>query len=386
MNMKRLLTLTSIMIIILTASVLVQANDLKLSVDGKIVVPTVAPVIDNGVTLVPMRFISEILGASVNWDGSQQKATLETASYTVVFTIGSTSYSVNNQVKTLLNAPQLINGSTMLPLRAFSEAIGAEVGYDQATSTVSVDYFSNMTGNLIITGSTTVQPIAQAAADRLSALNNGLSISVAGGGSGAGVNDTIAGTNHLGMSSRELTEAELAQIKPVAIANDGIAIIVHPSNAVKELTMEQAKQIFLGEIRNWQEVGGANAPVLVVTRETGSGTRSTFEEMLLAKKPVVETATPVTSSELVKLEVAREANAIGYDSIGFVENTVKAVVLEGIMASADTVNSGAYPMGRELFMLVGNNATTNAAKFIDYLHTSEVQREIVGAEGYIPLP
>jgi phosphate transport system substrate-binding protein len=361
------------------------AANITLKIDGVTVTPTVAPIVENGTTLVPLRFISENLGAEVDWDQSSKKATVKTAGYTVVFTIDSKSYTVNGQTKTLAVAPSVVNGSTMLPIRAFAESIGAEVNYNSATNTADINYFTTMTGTLKLTGSTTLQPIAQAAADKLTAMNTGLSISVAGGGSGTGVNDTIAGTNNLGMSSRELTDDESSQIIPIAVASDGIAIIVHPGNKVKGLTKEQAADIFLGNIKNWSEVGGDNAPILVQTRETGSGTRSTLEEMLLKKESVVATATPHTSSQLIKQAVAREANAIGFDSIGFVDSTVSALSLEGVAASAATVNNNSYAMGRSLFILSKTTPTGNSAKFIDYLKTADCQKNIVEKEGYIAL-
>ena len=362
-----------------------HAADISLRIDGVTVKPSVSPVVESGTTLVPLRFISENLGAEVGWDQAAGKATVKSAGYTVVFTIGSKNYTVNGQSKTLLAAPRISEGSTMIPIRAFAESIGAEVSYNSATNTADIDYFTTMTGSLKLTGSTTLQPIAQAAADKLAAMNGGLSISVAGGGSGTGINDTIAGTNNLGMSSRELTAEELAQITPFAVASDGIAIITNPANDVKSLTKAQAAAIFLGEIKNWQDVGGANAPILVQTRETGSGTRSTLEEMLLEKESVVAAATPHSSSQLIKQAVAENANAIGFDSVGFVDDTVNALSLDGVTASASSVKSGSYAMGRSLFVLSKSAPTGNAAKFIDYLRTADCQKNIVEKEGYISI-
>ena len=361
------------------------AADISLKIDGATVKPSAAPVVDNGTTLVPLRFISENLGAEVSWDQASSKATVKSAGYTVVFTIGSKSYTVNGQSKTLLAAPQISGGSTMIPIRAFAESIGAEVGYSSATHTASIDYFTTMAGTLKLTGSTTLQPIAQAAADKLIAMNKGLSISVAGGGSGTGINDTIAGTNNLGMSSRELTSEEASQIIPFAVASDGIAIITNPANGVKNLTKAQAADIFLGKVKNWNDVGGANAPILIQTRETGSGTRSTLEEMLLDKESVAATATPHNSSQLIKQAVAKEANAVGFDSIGFVDSTVNAVSLDGVAASAASVKNNSYAMGRSLFVLSKSAPTGNAAKFIDYLRTADCQKNIVEKEGYISI-
>jgi phosphate transport system substrate-binding protein len=361
------------------------ADPFTLKIDGAVVKPTVDPMVENGTTLVPLRFIAESLGATVGYDNVTRKVTVETAAYDIVFTVGSTSFTVNGAAKTLLAAPQIVSSSTMVPLRSISEAIGAKVDFIAATRTVTVDYFTNMSGTVKISGSTTVQPIAQAAADKLIAMNKGLSITVAGGGSGAGINDAKAGTSNIGLSSRELTADELKELTPFAVGQDGIAVIVHPANPVGNLTKEQAQKIFLGEIKNWQDVGGNNAPIFVQTRETGSGTRSTLEEMLLAKEPVVETATPATSSALIKQAVAAQANGIGYDSIGFVDNTVKAVSLDGVAANAASVKSGKYLMGRDLFAVTKGRPSGASAMFIDYLRTKDCQDNIVVKEGYISL-
>ncbi|MDR2132720.1 MAG: phosphate ABC transporter substrate-binding protein PstS family protein [Clostridiales Family XIII bacterium] len=371
--------------VVTMASAAFAASPVGLVIDGVRQNPSVAPIVENGTTLVPLRLISETLGAEVSWNQSAGQATIQTAAYTVVFTVDSKSYTVNGQGKTLLSAPKLINGSTMVPIRAFAEAIGATVNYDASSNTATVDYFTAMSGTLKIDGSTTLQPIAQAAADKLTGMNKGLSVTVAGGGSGAGIKDADAGTVNIGMSSRELTADEKKTLNVYAVANDGIAIIVHPDNPVKNLTKEQAAKIFLGETKNWKDVGGEDAPIMVMTRETGSGTRSTLEEMILSKESVVETATPHTSSTLIKQAVAKDKNAVGFDSIGFVDGTVKAVSLDGKEASAATVIDGTYGMGRQLFCCTKGAATGVSAMFIDYLRSKDCQDNIVAKEGYVKL-
>lgn len=384
---KRLIALTLAVVTVLAmmASTASAASPINLVVDGKKVTPTVDPVVESGTTLVPLRVISETLGADVTWEQSKQQATIKTAAYTVVFTIGSKSYTVNGASKTLIVAPKAVNGSTLVPIRAFSESIGATVNYNASTKTASIDYFTKMSGTLKISGSTTLQPIAQAAADKLVSMNSGLSITVSGGGSGTGIKDATAGTVNIGMSSRELTTDEMKSLKVYPVANDGIAIIVNPGNPVKDLTKDQAAKIFLGEIKNWKDVGGNDAPIVVMTRETGSGTRATLEEMILEKKSVVERATPFASSTLIKQAVAKDKNAIGFDSIGFVDNTVKALSLDGKSATSATVISGSYGMGRQLFCLTNGNASGLSAIFIDYLKTQDCQDNIVVKEGYVKL-
>jgi phosphate transport system substrate-binding protein len=274
----------------------------------------------------------------------------------------------------------------MISTRGALEAIGADAALNSGSGANETGYFANLSGSIKISGSTTVQSIAQAAADRLMSRNKSLSISVAGGGSGAGVRDALAGTSNIGLSSRALTDSETkAGLIAVSVASDGIAIIVNPANPVKNLTMEQAAKIFRGEIRNWKYLGGDNAPILIQTRETGSGTRSSLEELLLNKTSVVVTATPHASSSLIKQAVARDVNAIGYDSVGFVDDSVKTVSVNGIKASADSVLSGEYPLARNLFALTRGRPSGVASIFIDYLRTAAIQVEIVENEGYIRL-
>lgn len=383
---KRILSIILAIATVFIMAIPASASDINLVIDGtRVTNQAVAPVVEDGRTLVPLRLISETLGADVSWNPSRREATIETAAYTVVFTIGSTSYTVNGARKTLDVAPKIVNETTMIPMAAFADSIGAKVNYVASTHTATIDYFTTMTGTLKINGSTTVQPIAQAAADKLVSMNRGLSITVDGGGSGTGIKDAASGTVNIGMSSRELTADEKKDLNVYTVANDGIAIIVHPSNAVQNLTKDQAAKIFLGEIRNWNEVGGANAPILVTTRETGSGTRATFEEMLLNKESVAGSAQPFTSSALILQGVARERNAIGYDSIGFLDSTVKAVNLDGTVASAANVIANRYGLGRQLYVCTSGRATGLSAIFIDYLRSVDCQDNIVIKEGYVKI-
>lgn len=383
---KRIFALiVAVMMAVMLMPTAFAATTIKLVIDGKTMNPPVAPYIENNTTLVPLRFIAETLGGDANWNQTKQQATIETAAYKVVFTIDSPKYTVNGTYKTLTNPARAINGNTMVPLRAFAESIGAAVNYVEATSTVTVNYFTNMKGTLKIDGSTTVQPIAQLAADKLIAMNSGLSITVSGGGSGTGIKDVAAGTVNIGNSSRELTSTDPTGLVPYAIANDGIAIIVNPANPVKNLTKQQAADIFLGKITNWKDVGGDNSPIIVTTRETGSGTRATLEEMLLSKASVVTTASPYASSALIKQAVAGNKYAIGYDSIGFVDSTVKAISLNGITATSSTVVNKSYGMSRELYCITKGGATGLSAMFIDYLRSDDAQKNIVAKEGYVTL-
>jgi len=367
------------------APVAFAASPITIKIDGAAVSTETAPVVDNGTTLVPVRVITEYLGADNSWNATKKQATIKTAANTVVFTIGSKNYTINGSTKTLSAAPKIINGTTMIPLRALAEGIGANVSYNPTTKIAAIDYFSTLTGSIKISGSTTLLHIAQAAADKLITMNKGLTIAVAGGGSGAGIKDTISKANNIGMSSRVLTADESTALRQFVVANDGIALIINPSNPVKNLTKEQAAKIFLGEIKNWKDVGGKDAPILVQTRETGSGTLSTLSELLLEKKAVIATATPYASSALIKKAVSSNANAIGFDSIGYADASIKVVPIDNIKPSAETVKSGSYLLSRSLRVLTKETPDGVYAKYIDYLKSNACQKDIVIKEGYISI-
>jgi len=378
------LVLALIMILGLMAGTAFAASPIKIVIDGKEVVSDVAPVVENGVTLVPLRVISESLGADVVWTSSTRTVTIKTAAYTVVFRQNSSSFTVNGAAKTLEVPCKSIGGRTMIPLRAFAESIGAEVSY--SNNTAFVNYFTTMTGSIKVSGSTTVQPIMEAAARNLEAMNTGkLTITVAGGGSGAGLNDTKNGANNIGMSSSSISAEDRQILSVFEIARDAIAVIAHPSNPVNNLTKEQIKGIFTGAITNWNEVGGANAPILVHSRETGSGTLATLEDLLLDREKVVDRATPYASAELLKNAVARDPNGIGFDSIGFVDSTVKAISVNNVRPSAGTVNNGSYPASRSLYVFTRGTPGNAEAMIIDYLRSLESQSNIVAKEGYVAL-
>lgn len=361
------------------------ASPITIKIDGQTVSSDVAPVVENGTTLVPVRVITEYLGADVSWNQANQQAIVKTAAYTVIFTLGSKTYTVNGTSKTLSVAAQAVNGRTLIPIRALAESIGADVEYDSASNTAIVNYFTTMAGSIKVSGSTTVQPIAQAAADQLLAMNSALTISVAGGGSGTGIKETTSGANNIGMSSRALTADESAPLTEFVIANDGIALVVNTGNSVKNLTREQAEQIFLGEITNWKDVGGADAPILVQTRETGSGTLATLDELLLEKKGVVSTATPYASNELLKQAVAAEPNAIGFISAGYLDSTVKALTFDSITPNEETISSGSYGLSRSLYVFTKGAPAGVNAMFIDYLRSESCQSNIIEEEGYVPI-
>jgi len=385
-KVKRLFAIVLTLILVssaipLTVSAAATA-DIKLIIDGALIVPDVPYILQDGVTLVPIRFVVDAFGADVVWEGSTGTVTVTNTLHVVKFTVGSKTYTIDGAAKTLILAPVNQNGRVMIPIRAISEAFGAEVIYDSVAKTAYINYFSNpaLSGTLHISGSTTVQPIATAAAEALKKMNGQLSITVSGGGSGTGITEAINGSVNIGMSSRELKAEEAAQLNEYVIAHDGVAIIVHTSNDVKNLTTDQVKKIFTGEIKNWNEVGGANAPIIVYTRESTSGTLAALQDILGIK--VKETATPTDSTGLMRQAVAADKNGVGYISSGQVENDVKALTIGNIAPSLGNIKSGTYPICRDLILVVKGKPGLITAMYIDFL-LSKAGQKLVTDEKYI---
>jgi phosphate transport system substrate-binding protein len=235
---------------------------------------------------------------------------------------------------------------------------------------------ADLSGTITITGSTSVEKILLDMADEFMAYNPDVTINYTGTGSSAGIEDAIAGTNDIAASSRNLKDEEIAAgLKTVEFAYDGIAVAVHPSNPVKDLTKDQILKIYSGEITNWSEVGGKNADIVVVSREGASGTRDAFEELTgLKDVGLTQNATVVEGNGNVQTTVAGNENAIGYVSFSFIDNTVKAVTLEGVEATAENVKAGKYLLSRPFLFTYKEDKLNDVTKaFLDYVVTPEAQ-------------
>jgi len=242
---------------------------------------------------------------------------------------------------------------------------------------------------IVIKGSTTVLPIAQPCAEIFMDQNPEIDISVQGGGSGVGVASIIDGTCDIGNSSRPVKEEEVvtAQEKGVDIfenivARDAIAVIVNPANTITDLTLESIKAIYTGEISNWSEVGGANQTIVVVSRDSASGTFEAFNELALKKERLRPDSLLQASNSAVATTVANTPGAIGYVGLGYVTDRIKAVPVNGIIASKETVNSGTYPLARPLFMYTNGEPTGIVKEFIDFVMSEEGQK-LVEENGFI---
>ncbi len=236
-----------------------------------------------------------------------------------------------------------------------------------------------LSGTVVITGSTSVEKILNDMIDEFTALNPGVSIEYTGSGSSAGIKDTKAGTNNIGASSRELKEEELddGTLKSEVFAYDGIAVIVNPKNeAVKDLTEQQLADIYSGKITNWSEVGGTDGDIFVVSREESSGTRSAFEELIALSDAggLSSTASVSEGNGPVQAAVAGNENAIGYVSFSFIDDTVKALTIEGVEATAELAKAGTYPLSRPfLFCYYDDKATEAGQAFLEFALSEDGQ-------------
>jgi phosphate transport system substrate-binding protein len=251
------------------------------------------------------------------------------------------------------------------------------------------------------TGSDTLVNLALAWAEAYMQLHPEVRISVTGGGSGTGIAALINGTVNIANASREMKPEEIAAAKangftPVehSVARDAIAVVVNLANPVRELTLQQISDIYTGRIRNWREVGGENRPIVLLSRESNSGTYVYFLENVvrLGQKSAL-LFSPDTllmpSSEGISVEVRQNPNAIGYDGLGYVTSDQKVLAVaknrDGpyVLPSAATVNDGSYPVSRPLYMYTVGEPTGHIKDYLDWIVSSG--QTLVTELGFVPL-
>jgi len=235
---------------------------------------------------------------------------------------------------------------------------------------------------LIIAGSTSVQPFAELLAEEYAHVNPDAEIDVQGGGSSAGITAVRSGTADIGMSSRMLKGDEL-DLWSVEIARDGLAIIVHPDNPLGDLTEDQLRGIYTGELFNWSFVGGWDAKIHIITREEGSGTRSAFEDLVMGKDYITPKAIVQDSNGAVRQLVSGDKNSIGFISLGLVDDTVKAVRLGGVSPTWENISNGSYSLYRPFLFVTAEEPEGLAMLFIGYTLSAE-SRRMLANEGLIP--
>ncbi|MGB9906776.1 MAG: phosphate ABC transporter substrate-binding protein [Candidatus Saccharicenans sp.] len=237
--------------------------------------------------------------------------------------------------------------------------------------------------SLVVAGSTSIQPFADKWAEVFMEKRPDLIVDVQGGGSSAGIQAVKTGAAQIGMSSRELKEDE-QDLFQVEVARDGLAIIVHPDNPLNNLTIEQVKSIFVGEITSWETLNGQKKLITVVVREEGSGTRGAFQELVMGKSRITKKAIVQDSNGTVREIVSRDPNAIGFISLGLVNDRVKALALNGVPPSEEAILSKEYRLVRPFLFLTKEAPTGLAKEFIDFVLSAEIQ-ELVHKEGLIPV-
>ncbi len=246
--------------------------------------------------------------------------------------------------------------------------------------------------NIVIKGSTTVLPIAQKVAEAYMKEHPDVSISISGGGSGNGIKAIIDGTTDIADSSRFIKgkEVKLAMEKgvypvPFRVAYDCIVPVVHPSNPLNNINMDQLKAIYKGEINNWKDVGGPDKKIVVISRDTSSGTYEVWESKVMKKERVYPGALLQASNGAVAQAVAKNKYAIGYIGLGYLNKDIKALSVNDVTGSSVTTLDGTFPISRPLFMFTQGWPEGDIVKFLNYvLHPNRGQK-LIGEVGFVPL-
>jgi phosphate transport system substrate-binding protein len=243
------------------------------------------------------------------------------------------------------------------------------------------------TVEISVVGSTTVQPLAELLSEAYEAVDPNVIITVSGGGSSVGVKSASEQSADIGMASREIKESEIAECPELVIhtiARDGIAIVTSYDVDVDEITFDQARAIFAGEITDWSELGGTPGAITIVSREEGSGTRAAFEELVMGESLIGENAILQPSNGAVRTTVTSTPGSIAYISFGYLDESTKPLAIDGALPTPENVESGAYPVVRPLNMVTYGEPEGAVGQWLDFIKGADGQA-IVVAEGYLPV-
>ena len=263
-------------------------------------------------------------------------------------------------------------------------ACGSETKTDDADKTEDKTSTA-LTGSVSTDGSTSMEKVIGALSESFMAQNSGVTVNYNPTGSGSGITAVSEGRCDIGLSSRALKDSEVASgLVGTVLAYDGIAVIVNPANTVEDLDIETIAKIYTGEITNWSEVGGADAEIVLVGREAGSGTRSGFEE-LTETVDKCKYRQELTSTGDVITAVAQNPDAIGYASLASVKDSVKALKVAGVTPTEETVKDGTYLIQRPFVLVTkeGVELSPVAQAFFDYT-TKGQANDIITASGVVP--
>ncbi|MBN2404183.1 MAG: phosphate ABC transporter substrate-binding protein [Coriobacteriia bacterium] len=245
---------------------------------------------------------------------------------------------------------------------------------------------SSASDEVIVNGSTTILPIAEIAAEQFMDENPEISVLVSGVGSSAGIETVTRGSSDIGTSSRDLkTEEETLGLVDTPIAYDAIAVIVNPDNPIRELTTEQVRDIFSGRYTNWSELGGPDLPIGLVNRDEASGTREAFNKIVMGDETFDIGAVILPGTGQARAVVTDAPGAVGYISLGFVNDDVKAIVIDGVVPSEEAVVAGTYPVSRILHCFTMGEPTGLVKQYLDYVLSPAIQDTVVRDAGFIPI-
>ncbi len=252
------------------------------------------------------------------------------------------------------------------------------------TATKTITESGELSGTITTGGSTTVQPLSETLSGAFMQIFPEVEVTVTGGGSSVGVTSASNGTLDIGAASRELKASEEGLGLVVSVlAYDGIAVVVNAAQTVTGLSTEQIKHIFAGEITNWNEIGGANDDIVVVSREEGSGTRAAFEELVMGETLITDTAILQSSTGALKTTVAGNKKAIGYISMGYLDSSVNALDIDGVAGTEENAKNGSYPIVRPLLYVTKGEPAGIVKKYIDFCRG--IAGQAIVAEDYISI-
>lgn len=265
--------------------------------------------------------------------------------------------------------------------------------------TYALSFFKKKSDTKVIQlkGSDTILNLSQAVAEEFMKSNKDAKISVTGGGSGTGIAAKLNKTIDIALASRNMKESEWKKakdaglnIQEITIAFDGITMAVNKSNPIKNLTQAQIRSIYIGEIKNWKEVGGADERIVVLSRDSSSGTHVYFKEHILRKgnekgpEEFASTALFLPSNEALKQEIENTKGAIAYLGMGYVDNSVKEITVDGVEANLANVKSKKYPISRGVYWYTEKNISGTTKDLVNFMMSSKGQ-EIVKKEGFVPV-
>lgn len=272
---------------------------------------------------------------------------------------------------------------------------GCGTGEETDEGTTTEEPAEELTGAINVEGSDTMVNLGQAWAEVFMEENPGVMISVKGGGSGTGIAALINGTVDLANASRAMKDEEKAELEGAGgeaveheVAIDGIAVVVHPDNPVTGVSLADLGKIYRGEITNWKDIGGPDKPIVILSRDSSSGTYEYFKEEVVANEDenaeYAKEAQLLASTQAIIDEVAKNDAAIGYVGLGYVTDTIKVIEVDGVAASLDTAKDGSYVLSRYLYMYSNGEVDGVMAAYLEWILGADGQA-VVTDQGFVPL-